>query len=324
MKNKLVRYFKSKNILVAGGTGFVGYNLVKKLKSLGANVRSTYHSSDKLCANDSEFIKADLRNPQDCFSICKEIDLIFMCAANSSGSKIIEKKPLEHLNPNIIMNLNMLEAAYKNDVEKFLFISSNIVYPLTDYPVKEDDVTNQFFDKYHIVGWMKRFSEITCEMYSKIIKKKMTTLIVRPGNLYGPYDKFDWEKSKVIPALIRRVVEKHNPIEVWGDGKDLKDFLYIDDFVDGLVMTMFKIDEHITINLASGIPITINEILYKILKIEDYKPKIIFKKNKPRMIPKRLIDTSFAKKKIEWNPKIKHYEGLLKTIDWYKKSKEST
>ena len=116
-------------------------------------------------------------------------------------------------------------------------------------------------------------------MYFKI-KKKMTTIIIRPGNLYGPYDKFDWEKSKVIPALIRRVIEKHDPFIVWGDGKDLKDFLYIDDLIDGLLQSMYKINRYIVMNLASGIPVTIKEMLEKILDIENYNIKVDYDKTK--------------------------------------------
>ncbi len=320
MQSNLIKYFKSKKILVAGGSGFIGKNLINKLLSYGANVTATSYSND-LAIKDVKCIKADLRNPEDCNDCCKKIDLVFMCAANSSGAKIIEEKPLDHLTPNILMNLNMLESAYKNNVEKFLFISSNTVYPMTDYAVKESDVNYEFFEKYHIVGWMKRFSELACDMYSNKIKKKMTTIIIRPGNLYGPHDKFDWEKSKVIPALIRRVIEKHDPFIVWGDGKDLKDFLYIDDLIDGLLQSMYKTNRYIVMNLASGIPVTIKEMLEKILDIENYNIKVDYDKTKPTMIPKRLINVSYAKKIINWNPKIDHIEGLRRTINWYKENK---
>ena len=105
-----------------------------------------------------------------------------MCAANTSGAKVIDATPLVHLTPNILMNVNMLEAAYEADVEKFLFMSSNTVYPLTEFPVKEDDVTNEFYKSYHIVAWMKRFTEVVCDMYANKIKKPMKTVVVRPGN----------------------------------------------------------------------------------------------------------------------------------------------
>ena len=149
----------------------------------------------------------------------------------------------------------------------------------------------------------------------------MTTIIVRPGNLYGPYDKFDIEKSKVIASLIRKVIEKQNPINVWGDGEDLKDFLYIDDFIDGLNKIVFDLNEFDIINLASGKGITIKEILNLIIELESAESlKIEFDKSKPTMIPKRLINISKAKKLLNFNPKIEMKEGLYNTIKWYREN----
>jgi nucleoside-diphosphate-sugar epimerase len=193
-----------------------------------------------------------------------------MAAANSSGAEIIEKTPLVHLTPNLIMNAHMLEAAHTNGIEKFCFISSNVVYPLRDFAVVEDDVTNEFFEKYYIVGWMKRFTELMCEMYSQKITNPMTTIIVRPGNLYGPYDKFTLRNSKVIPALIRRAIEREAPFIVWGNGEDLKDFLYIDDFIDGILSSIEKLNEFEIINIASGKSISIKELVRLILFATNY------------------------------------------------------
>ena len=119
-----------------------------------------------------------------------------MAAAVSSGAKIMSLNPLIHLNDNILMNTIALEESYKNKVKKFIFISSNTVYPLTDKSVSENDANYDFYKSYHIVAWMKRFTEVMCDMYSNKIKNSMNTIVVRPGNLYGPYDKFDKEKSK--------------------------------------------------------------------------------------------------------------------------------
>ena len=217
------------------------------------------------------------------------------------------------------MNMQMLQAAYSAKVKKFLFISTNAVYPLTDFPVKESDVTNEFYESYHVVAWMKRFTEIVCDMYSSRIKEPMKTVIVRPGNLYGPFDKFDWEKSKVIPAIIRRAIEKHNPFEVWGDGMDLKDFLYIDDLVDGLILAMEKLEEFEPINIASGVPVTIRDVLSEILKSADYEDADVqYDSSKPTMIPKRMIDISLAKEKLGFKPKVSLEDGIQRTVDWYR------
>ena len=312
--------FSKAKILVTGGAGFVGVNLIKRLLDEGADIRATLHNN-KAVLNDNriEYFSGDLRLEKDCQKAVSGIDYVFMCAANTSGAKIMATTPLVHLTPNILMNMQMLQAAYAAGVKKFLFISTNTVYPLTDFPVKESDVTNEFYESYHVVAWMKRFTEIVCDMYSSRIKEPMKTVIVRPGNLYGPFDKFDWEKSKVIPAIIRRAIEKHNPFEVWGDGMDLKDFLYIDDLVDGLILAMEKLEEFEPINIASGVPVTIRDVLSEILKSADYEDADVqYDSSKPTMIPKRMIDISLAKEKLGFKPKVSLEDGIQRTVDWYR------
>ena len=312
-------FYNNKNVLVTGASGFVGINLVNNLIKLGANIFTTSHN-DNFFKNHNQITnyKCDLENLEDCLKVCNNIDYIFMCAANASGALVMKNTPLVHLSPNVRMNINMLEAAYQMNIKKFLFISSNTVYPLTDFAVKEEDVTNEFFETYHIVAWMKRFTEIVCEMYSKKIKNPMTTIIVRPGNLYGPYDKYDWKKSKAVPAILRRAIEKHNPMEIWGDGSDVKDFLYIDDFINSLILAMEKLSNYSVINIGSGLPVTLKEVIHSILTVTDYtNANLIFDKSKPTMIPKRLIDISLAKERLGWYPQVSLDEGLKKTYDWY-------
>ena len=298
----------------------MGVNLIKRLLDEGADIRATLHIN-KPVLNDNriEYFYGDLRIEENCQKAVAGVDYVFMCAANTSGAKVMATTPLVHLTPNILMNMQMLQAAYTARVKKFLFISTNTVYPLTDFPVKESDVTNNFYESYHIVAWMKRFTEIVCEMYSNRIKEPMKTIVVRPGNLYGPYDKFDWVKSKVIPAIMRRAIERHDPFEVWGDGMDLKDFLYIDDCIDGLILAMEKLEEFEPINVASGIPVTIRDVLTQILKSADYDDADVqYDSSKPTMIPKRMIDISLAKEKLGFEPKVSLQDGIHKTVQWYK------
>ena len=318
----MINYFKYKSVLVTGGAGFVGMNLIEKLLSLGAHVTATLHETTPLDKkNDVKYVQCDLRIPEDCRKVCENIDYVFMCAANTSGAKVMAANPLVHLTPNILMNVNMLDAAYEANVENFLFISSNTVYPISDSHVKEDDVTNEFYESYHIVAWMKRFTEIVCDMYASKIKKPMKTIVVRPGNLYGPHDKFDWGKSKVIPALIRRGIEKHDPLVVWGDGLDVKDFLYIDDFVEGLILAMEKLEGFEPINIASGEPVTIRDVLDEILRAANYQnAPVKYDSTKPTMIPKRMIDISLANELLSWTPKVSIKEGIQRTVNWYRET----
>jgi GDP-L-fucose synthase len=314
--------FPGKNILVTGGAGFVGANLVKRLIESGANVRATLHRKNAVIKDAGiDYVLCDLQKPEDCAKVCHNIDYIFLCAANTSGAAVMEKTPLVHLTPNLIMNALMLEAAYAAGVKKVLFISTNTVYPVTDYPVKECDVTNEFFEKYFIVAWMKRFSELMCEMYATRIKKPMETVIVRPANIYGPLDDFEWETSHVLPALIRRVVERHDPISVWGDGKDVKDFIYIDDMVEGLLLAMERIDGFDVVNIASGNEYVLCDLLETMIRIDGYdNARIMYDTSKPTMIPKRLIDSSKAAKQLGFRAKTPIEEGLKKTIDWFRGS----
>lgn len=316
-------FYRNKKILVTGGAGFIGTNLILKLLEKGGIVRATIHKKPpQINSSKIEFVKTDLTKASDCKAAVNGIDLVFMCAANTSGAAVIEKTPLAHVTPNVIMNSLMLEAAHHAGVKKFLFISSNTVYPLTDYPVSEKDVNYNFYEKYFPVGWMKLFTEKLCEMYSTKIKNPMVTVVVRPGNIYGPFDDFEWESSHVLPALIRKVVEKHNPLEVWGDGKDIKDFIYVEDLVEGLILAMEKIDAFDSINIGGGKQISIRKALKVMLKVDKFNnAKIIFNNTKPSMIPIRLINISKAKKILGFTPKTSLEYGLTKTIDWYKSTR---
>ena len=312
-------FYSGKKVLVAGGNGLIGINLIKRLLKEEAVVSSTMHKNKLKFTDDRvNYIKCDLTKSDDCIKVTKDIDYVFLVAANSSGAETIEKKPLAHLTPNILINSQMLEAAYFNNIEKFCFVSSNTIYPLSDKSVKESDVDYTFFEKYYIVGWMKLFSEKMCEMYSERIKKPMKTLVVRPGNLYGPYDKFKWNESKVIAALIRKGIENKKPFEVWGDCKDIKDFIYIEDFID-VMMLAFESDKiKEPINIASGIPHTIDDVIDIICrKLSIKKNTIEYKTDKPTMIPKRLISIDKVRNMLGWKPKVSLEEGVIQTINWY-------
>ncbi len=309
-------------VLVAGGTGFVGVNLINRLLSVGANVRATIHRKAPVITDERiEYIRCDLTNMEDCKKVVDGMDYVFLCAASTSGAAVMASTPLVHVTPNIVMNSQMLEAAYFAKVKKFVWLSSNAAYPPSgDRPVKEEELLDgDPYETYFGVAWMKRYTEILCRLYSEKLKNPMPTVVLRPSNIYGPYDDFEFETSHVMAALIRRVVERHDPLEVWGTGDDIRDWIYIDDFIDALVLATEKIESYNPINIGLGKGYSIKQALQIILEVDGYTDaKIVFNSSKPSMIPVRLIDTIKAETILGFKARTGLREGIKKTIDWYR------
>ena len=312
--------FKGKNVLVAGGTGFIGVNLINRLLSSGANVRATLHKRDEIVVDKRiEYIKADLLIMDDCKRVVKDMDYVFMCAANTAGAAVMASTPLVHVTPNIIMNSHMLDPAYFAKVKKFVWLSRNAAYPPTgDRPVKEDEMFNgDPYDTYFGVGWMKRYTEILCKLYSEKLRDRMATVVLRPSNIYGPYDKFDFATSHMMAATIRKVVERQKPIKVWGTGNDIRDLIYIDDFIDAMILAAEKIETFDPINVGYGKGYSIKEILQICLEVDGYTNAIVeYDPTKPSMIPVRLISTEKTEKMIGFKARTDLKEGIRKTMEW--------
>ncbi len=315
--------FKGKNVLVAGGAGFVGANLVRKMLDLGAKVRATLYKKDAVIQDPRiDYVRADLLLKEDCTRVVKDMNYVFLCAASTSGAAVIASTPLVHVTPNIILNSQMLEAAYFAKVQKFIFLSSNAAYPPSaDRPVREDEMFDgDPYDIYFGVAWMKRYTEILCRLYAEKLKNPMRTVVVRPSNIYGPYDDFDFATSHMMSATIRKVVERQNPINVWGTGEDIRDLIYIDDFIEGLVLAAEKINTYEPVNIALGRGYSVKELLSICMEEDGYLGAVVdYDASKPSMIPVRLIDTSKAERLLGFKARVGIREGILKTLGWYRK-----
>jgi GDP-L-fucose synthase len=221
------------------------------------------------------------------------------------------------------MNSQLLEEAYRAGVKKFIFISSSAAYPPSDdRPVKEEEMfEGDPFDVYFAVGWMKRYSEILCKMYAEKINPKMACVVVRPANVYGPGDKFDPKTSHMMASLIRRAAERENPFVVWGSGQEVRDMIYIDDFIDGLMLAAKNLEGFDPVNIASGKGHSIKDIISAILKAEDFHVDVTFDATKPTVAPIRLIDASKAERLLGFKAAISLEEGIRRTLAWYKENK---
>ena len=310
--------FENKRILVTGGrTGFLGVNFANILFDKGAIVYAGSLTSKKSSLlkqhpNLIEYI-TDLRDD----TIPENIDYIIHCAAYTSGAKEIVNNPAAQIIPNIQLNSNLLDKAANNGVEKFVFISSSAVYPKTDKAVTEDmGFKGDPADIYFGVGWMKRYTEKLAEFYYR--QYGMEVLIIRPSNVYGPYCNFDLERAHVLPALIRKFVEGQNPLVVWGSPQVSRDFIYIDDFVSGVLLALEKFTGFEVYNIASGNIYTIDESVDLIKEITNYAGEIKYDKSKPTTIFNRVIDTSKAKNDLEFQTETCFRDGLQKTINYFK------
>jgi GDP-L-fucose synthase len=189
--------------------------------------------------------------------------------------------------------------------------------------MKEEQVLEgQPFDKYFFAGWTKRFTEILCQMYGERLPgRRMATLVLRPTNIYGPNDDFEFATSHVLPALIRKCVERWNPIEVWGDGSEVRDLIYVDDMVEAIVLAAQKLDAYTALNIGLGKGYTVREMLQVIVEEDGYRDASIrFDPSKPTMIPLRLVDTSKAAAAIGFRAKVDLREGVRRTLEWYRRS----
>lgn len=322
MADKETMDLRGKKVLVTGGGGFVGTNVINGLLKEGAIVRATTHGGKvRFPQPGVEYVQADLTLKADCLRVTENTDCMVMAAAFVAGAQGMLQSPMQLVTDTVILNLCMLEAAYINGVRKCVYISSGMVYPFTKEPLREEDgLTGEPFEKYFTGGWSRRFIEVVCRMYADKLKDgRMDITALRLDNLYGPYDNFERKKSHVMPALIRKAVERMDPFEVWGDGKDYKDFIYVEDLVEGIVLALQHASGYNVYNLASGRNVTVNEALQIILRYAGYKDaNIVYNSSMPTMIPYKVLSMEKARKALGFEAKTSLEEGIRKTIAWYR------
>ncbi len=311
---------ENRRILVTGGAGFVGTNVIRRLAAEKATVTGTYHKHmPRFPVEGVEYVQADLTQKEDCLRVTAGKDAVVLTAAFVAGAQGMLAKPMGLVTDTVIMNLRMLESAYENGVKKCIYISSGMVYPFSKEPLTEDKgYIGDPFEKYFTGGWSRRFVEIVCRMYAEKLRA-MNITVLRIDNLYGPCDKFEHAKSHVMASLIRKAVERMDPFEVWGDGKDYKDFIYVEDLAEGIVLALKKVSGFNIYNLASGRNVTINDALKIILRCADYEDaKIVYNADMPTMIPYKVLSVEKAHRELGFEARTSLEEGIQKTIDWYR------
>jgi nucleoside-diphosphate-sugar epimerase len=312
-------------VLVTGGAGFIGSHLAKKLLALNADV----HVADDLSRGSLEnieafvdeivFHKVDLTSIENCLMVSREMDVVFHLAASVGGIHFIEKENVGGCRPSLLMNSHMLEAARINDVERFLFASSACIYKERISGMnrfKEDDAYPA--DPHTTYGWAKLMGEIQCKAYH--VDFGIKSSIARIFNAYGENENLDPKWSHVIPSLIRKsVLYPKEEFKIFGDGKQERAFLYVEDCVEGLLFCMERIENADPVNLGSEEIISIKELAQKIVDLSGKNIRLEHNMLGPQGTHRYCADSDKMKKLLGWSPKTPLDEGLKRTYDWIEK-----
>ena len=293
-------FYEGKKVLVTGAGGLVGTYRNREVPSW---------------VGDLETMQCNFMDIEDVKKAVEGMDIVFVCSANTSGAGVMAHDPLQHITPNLIMNSTLMEESYRAGVERFFFVSSATTYPPADYPIKEDEVFDgEPYKTYFGVGWMKRYTEILGQFYHR--NNLMKIAMVRPANIYGVQGEFSDETGHVLPALIRRALEKQDPYVVWGNPDVVRDFTHSKDMARACLDVVEKYAVCDPINIASGNLVTIGESVDLILKYANHNVTPQYDETKPVTIQYRALDTTKAKDVIGYKPTIAFEDGIQETVNW--------
>ena len=320
--------WKNKKVLVTGGASFIGSHLVDKLVDLGSFVRvvddlssgkkeNIKHHLDK---KQIEFKKADLREPEVARKAIRGIDVVIHFAGDHGGRGYID---LHQAGPasNLLLDGLVFWEALKNGVEKVVFASSGCVYPKylqSNHKKKiylREDMVKPPHDADNIYGWAKLIGEMVLKAYN--LEYGLKTASLRFFTVYGPRGKED----HAVMAMIARAFVGQNPFEVWGDGKQIRNWTYVSDIVAGVILAVEKLDAGTVVNLGTMERIKVLDAVKEILRYTRHNAKIKLLPHMPTGPMNRVASNQLAKKLLGWEPQVKFIDGLHKTIDWYIKTK---
>ena len=313
--------FKGRKVLVTGGTGMIGKPLVEMLLSFGALVRIASLDNPARAHPEAEFLQVDLTDFSNCVKVCRGIEYVFHLAGVKGSPAVTTTKPASFFVPTILFNTNMLEAARLEGVKRYLYTSTIGVY--APAPIFfEEDVWKTFpSENDRFAGWAKRMGELQVEAF-KIEYGWKELVIVRPANVYGPFDNFSPVNGMVVPSLIRRALDGQNPLSVWGDGSSIRDFIHAKDVARGMLLMMEKTPES-PVNLGSGTGVSIKELVENILSNLQTKPKVIWDTSKPAGDKMRVMDIAYARS-LGFEPSISLEQGVAEVMEWYLQNRHLT
>lgn len=310
-------FWADKKILVTGGAGFLGSFIIENMiKERGVSLRNIRVPRSK---------EMDLKIWKNCVKAVKDMDIVIHLAGKVGGIGFNKKFPATLFYDNVTMGIQLMEAARLEGVKKFVAIGTVCAYPkYTPVPFREEDLWNGYPEETNApYGVAKKILLVQAQAYRQ--QYGFNAIYLLPVNLYGPRDNFNPESSHVIPALIKKMVdgklEGKNEVIVWGTGKASREFLYVEDAAEGILLATEKYNKSDPVNLGAGKEITIKALVDLIAELTEYKGKIVWDASKPDGQPRRCLETSKAKEEFNFQAKTDFKNGLRKTIEWYMKSR---
>lgn len=308
----------TKNIVVTGGSGFLGSFVAKKLKEQGCKNIFIPRSKDY-----------DLVQMSAVKKLYKDIkpDIVIHLAAKVGGIGANRENPGKFFYDNLMMGTQLMEEGRLNKIEKFVAIGTICCYPkFTPVPFKEENLWNGYPEETNApYGLAKKMLLVQSQAYRQ--QYGFNSIFLMPVNLYGPGDNFNPDSSHVIPALIKKCMDaiknKDKEIVVWGTGKATREFLYVEDCAEAIILATEKYNKSEPVNIGAGFEISIKELVNLIVKLTGFKGKIIWDKTKPDGQPRRMLDTTKAFKEFGFKAKTNFEEGLKKTVEWYEERKHT-
>ncbi len=304
--------FSGSKVIVTGGTGMIGRQVVALLCDFGANVTSV--SLDEMATDPrANQVIADLTDFSVCRNLTENVDFVFHIAGIKGSVEVTRSQPASFLVPLLMMNTNLLEACRINGVKKAVYTSSIGAYAAAEYFNERDDVRDSLpMDEFP--GWAKRMAELQIDAYRQQYGM-INFAIVRPCNVYGPGDNFDPENAMVIPTLIHRIVSGEDPVLIWGDGSAVRDFAFSTDVAAGTILALHHGTRGSFVNLGSGKGYAISELVETLHEFINFNHE--FDTSKPAGFPRRVMDISRAREWIGYQPSTSLRQGLEATYQWY-------
>lgn len=306
-------FWDNKKVTVTGGKGFLGSYILKKLQQRGCK--------NIAVANLPEYNLTNMTDIQRMYREQKP-DIVIHLAAVVGGIGANRKNPGKFFYENAIMGIQLMHEAYLNNIEKFIALGTICAYPkFTPVPFREEDLWNGYPEETNApYGLAKKMMLVQSQAYRQ--QYGFNSIFLLPVNLYGPRDNFDPKSSHVIPALIKKCVDAvnqgKNEIVVWGSGKPSREFIYVEDAAEGILLAAEKYHKGDPVNIGAGFEIKIKELVNLIVKLTEFSGKVNWDTSKPDGQPRRMLDTSKAEKEFCFKAKTSFEDGLIKTIEWYK------